>query len=60
MIRQDSPMALFDVAQAVTMHMLGPLRSYSIEMSPLAMLLINIGIVNGEVRDGPFVKRIVN
>jgi hypothetical protein len=23
-------------------------------MSPLAMLLINIGIVNGEVRDGPW------
>src|SRR5438093_4231877 len=59
-IRQDSPIALFDVAQAVTMHMLGPLRSYSIEISPLAILLINIGIVNGEVRDGPFANRIIN
>src|SRR5947208_15962198 len=60
MVRQDSPIALFDVAQAVTMHMLGPRRSYSIEMSPLAMLLINIGIVKGDVPDGPFVHRIVN
>jgi hypothetical protein len=59
-VRQDSPMALFDVAQAVTMHILGPRKSYSIEMSPLAILLINIGIVNGEVRDGPFVSRIIN
>ena len=53
-------MALFDVAQAVTMQMLGPRRPYSIEMRPLAILLINIGIVNGEVRDGPFVNRIIN
>src|SRR4029450_11440925 len=60
MARQDSPIALFEVAQAVTMHMLGPRRSYSIEMSPLAMLLINIGIVNGGVRAGPLVRRIVN
>ena len=27
-------------------------------MTPLAMLLINIGIVNGEFRAGPFVTRI--
>src|SRR6266513_6282442 len=58
-IRQDSPMALFEVAQAVTIHILGPRSPYSIEMRPLAMLLINIGIVNGEVRDGPFVSRII-
>src|SRR5205823_5886081 len=57
-IRQDSPIALFDVAHAVTMHMLGPFSPYSMEMRPLAMLLINIGIVNGEFRDGPFVNRI--
>src|SRR6266513_6355312 len=56
-IRQDSPIALFDVAQAVTMHMLGPCSPYSMEMSPLAMLLINIGIVNGDFLDGPFVNR---
>ena len=53
-------MALFDVAQAVTIHMLGPCRPNSIEMRPLAMLLISIGIVNGEVREGPLVNRIVN
>src|ERR1700745_2827315 len=59
-MRQDSPIALFDVAQAVTMHKLGPWRLNSIEMKPLAMLLISIGIVNGEFRDGPFVNKIVN
>jgi hypothetical protein len=32
----------------VTIHMLGPRRSNSIEMTPLAMLLSSIGIVNGE------------
>src|SRR5260370_16217233 len=52
-VRQDSPIALFDVAQAVTMHMLGPFSPYSSEISPLAMLLINIGIVNREFRDSP-------
>ncbi len=60
MIRQASPIALFDVAHAVTMHMLGPCRPYSIEITPLAMLLINIGMVNGEFLDGPFVRRMVN
>src|ERR1700687_5852393 len=59
-IRHDSPMALFEVAQAVTIHKLGPRRLNSIEMTPLAMLLISIGIVYGEFRDGPLVKRIVN
>jgi hypothetical protein len=33
--------------------MLGPCRSNSIEMRPLAMLLSSIGIVNGDVREGP-------
>src|SRR5207247_10251714 len=60
MIRQDSPMALFDVAQAVTIHKLGLCRSNAIEMTPLAMLLIGIGIVNAEFRVGPFVSRIVS
>src|SRR5438132_10638759 len=58
-IRHDSPMALFEVAQAVTMHMFGPCSPYSIEMRPLAILLINIGIVKGEFRDGPLVTRTV-
>ena len=53
-------MALFDVAQAVTIQRLGPWRSNSIEITPLAMLLMSIGIVNGEFRVGPFVSRIVN
>ena len=60
MMRHDSPMALFAVAQAVTIHILGPCRLNSIDMRPLAMLLSNIGIVNGEFRDGPLVSRIVN
>ncbi len=52
-------MALVDVAQAVTMHRFGPSSPYSIEMRPLAILLINIGMVKGELRDGPLVDRIV-
>src|SRR6202040_3546047 len=57
MMRHDSPMALFEVAQAVTMHMFGPCSPYSIEMRPLAILLINIGMVKAEFRDGPLVTR---
>src|SRR5256714_14095121 len=56
-VRHDSPIELFEVAQAVTMHMFGPRKPNSIEMTPLAMLLISIGMVNGDVRDGPlFIK----
>src|SRR5436190_23883908 len=57
-VRHDSPIALFEVAQAVTMQRLGPCRPYSIEISPLAMLLINIGMVKGEFREGPLVSKI--
>src|ERR1700731_2882237 len=57
-MRHDSPIALFEVAQAVTMHRFGPRKANSIEIKPLAMLLMSIGMVNGEVRDGPFVVRI--
>ena len=52
-------MALLEVAQAVTMHKFGPCSPYSIEMMPLAILLINIGIVKGEFRDGPLVTRML-
>src|ERR1700676_5618466 len=56
-MRHDSPMALFEVAQAVTMHMFGPRNPNSIEIKLLAMLLMSIGIQNGETRDGPlFIK----
>src|SRR3954451_4441380 len=55
-MRHDSPMALFEVAQAVTMQRLGPFNPYSIEISPLAMLLISIGIVKAEPRDGPLLR----
>src|SRR5205807_9145748 len=60
MIRHDSPMALFDVAQAVTIQRFGPRKPNSIEMTPPAMLLISMGIVNGEFRPGPLVSRIFN
>ena len=52
-------MALFEVAQAVTMQKFGPCRPNSIEIRPLAMLLISIGMVKAKTRDGPFVNRIV-
>src|SRR5688500_16067136 len=58
-MRHDSPIALLEVAQAVTMQRFGPCSPYSIEIRPLAMLLISIGIVNGETRLGPFVMRTV-
>ena len=55
MMRQASPIALLEVAQAVTMHMFGPRNPNSIEMRPLAMLLMSIGMVKAETRPGPFV-----
>ena len=54
-MRQDSPMALFEVAQAVTMQRFGPRNPNSIEMKPLAMLLISIGMVKGGNAGRPFV-----
>jgi hypothetical protein len=53
-MRQASPMLWFEVAQAVTMHMFGPRRPHSMEIMPLAMLAIIIGMVKGETRDGLF------
>jgi hypothetical protein len=53
-MRQDSPMALFDVAQAVTMHMFGPRIPNSIEINPLAMLLISMGMVKAGNTAGAF------
>jgi len=52
-------MALFEVAQAVTIHMFGPRIPNSIEINPLAMLLINMGMVKAETRLGPFESRMV-
>ena len=53
MMRQASPMQLFEVAHAVTIDMFGPLRPYSMEIRPLAMLLIIMAMVNGESFEGP-------
>ena len=58
-MRHDSPMALFEVAQAVTMHMFGPRIPNSIEINPLAMLLISMGMVKAETRLGPFESKMV-
>ena len=58
-IRQASPTELFAVAQAVTIDIFGPPKPYSMEMRPLAMLEIIIGIVKGETRDGPLVIQAV-
>ena len=56
MMRQASPMQWFAVAQAVTMAIFGPRKPCSIEITPVAMLLIIIGIMKGEVRSGPLVS----
>jgi hypothetical protein len=58
MIRHASPMLLFDVAHAVTITMFGPMNPNSAEIIPLAMLVIIIGIRNGDTRLGLFSKRI--
>ena len=52
-------MLLLAVAQAVTMLMLGPQSPNSMEMMPVPMLLIIIGMVNGDTRLGPLVMRLV-
>jgi hypothetical protein len=54
-MRQASPMLWLEVAQAVTMTMFGPMRPNSMEMMPLPMLEIIIGMVKGETRFGPLV-----
>jgi len=59
-MRHDSPMELLDVAQAVTMHMFGPRNPNSIEITPLAMLLMSIGIVKAETRCGPLFINTLN
>jgi len=41
------------------MHMFGPCIPNSIEISPLAMLLINIGMVKADTRCGPLERRMV-
>ena len=58
-IRHDSPMALLEVAQAVTMHMFGPRIPNSIEINPLAMLLMSMGMVKAETRFGPLESKMV-
>ena len=52
-----SGLSVAELAQAVTMHMFGPCKPNSIEIKPLAMLLINMGMVNAETRDGPLLTR---
>ena len=52
-MRQASPSELFAVAHAVTMHIFGPRKSYSIDTMPLAIFEIIIAIVNGDTREGP-------
>ncbi len=58
-MRQASPMACAEVAQAETGAKFGPWRPNSIETNPLAMLEIIIGIIIGEMRPGPLVIKFV-
>jgi len=58
-IRHASPIAWHAVAQAERWQKFGPRNPNSMETRPLAMLLIIIGIMNGETRDGPLFMRIV-
>ena len=49
----QTPIEFAAVAHAVTIEKLGPSRSYSIEIKPLAMLTIIIGTMKGETREAP-------
>src|SRR5919201_2172051 len=51
--RNASPMAWLPVAHAVTTEEFGPLAPKRIETSPDAMLMMSIGMKNGETLSGP-------
>jgi hypothetical protein len=53
MVRQASPMAWVEVAQAETVARLGPRKPWYMENNPDAMLEISMGIMKGESRPGP-------
>ena len=53
MVRQASPMAWVEVAQAEQVEKLGPRKSKHIEKRPEPMLEMSMGIMNGERRPGP-------
>src|SRR5262245_4095451 len=53
MSRNASPSAWLPVAQAVTTAEFGPLAPKRIETRPDAMLMMSIGMKNGETRSGP-------
>src|SRR2546428_6570596 len=53
MIFVASPMAWLPVAHAVTTDELGPLAPKRMEIRPDAMLMISMGMKNGETRSGP-------
>ena len=59
MVRQASPMAWFAVAQAEQVAKFGPRRLLYIENRPEAMLLMSMGIMNGESRPGPRSSKIL-
>ena len=56
MVRKALPMELAALAQAVTMHSLGPRRPHWIETCPLAELAISLGMVKAETLSGPLVS----
>src|SRR5262245_25479046 len=57
MTRAASPIAWFPVAQAVTTAEFGPFAPKRMEMSPEAMLMMSIGMKNGDTRSGPLASR---
>src|SRR5688500_19215700 len=58
-VRQASPIAWLAVAQAEQVATLGPRSLKYIENKPEAMFRISIGIMNGERRLGPLLRRIL-
>ncbi len=56
-MRAASPIAWLPVAHAVTIAEFGPLAPKRIEIRPEAMLMISMGMKNGETRSGPLLRR---
>ena len=55
-VRKALPMEFAALAQAVTMHSLGPRSPHWIETWPLAELAMSLGMVKAETLSGPLVS----
>src|SRR5690554_1252928 len=59
MFLNASPIELVDAEHAVTIGVFGPFNPYLIEIAPPTILIIDLGIKNGEIRLGPLLAATV-